>query len=171
MLRPMFVLTRSIAVFDEHTRLTRLEADATPILLAALGTAVARCIGTTIHPSMLLNNGRIHLGVGMAIPAGAFLYHTKLMDVELPALLMCNIGRNSFGSCVQLKRIRIPTNVISISWWKHISRLYLLQMSLARIKSTSHRRSLSLEVMSSSRLDYCQSISLTLKKAYDVCRL
>ena len=48
-----------------------------------------------------------------AIPAGAFLYHTKLMDVELPALL-CDIGRNSFGSCVQLKRIRIPTNVISI---------------------------------------------------------
>jgi hypothetical protein len=51
----MFVLTRSIAVFDEHTRLTRLEADATPILLAALGTAVACCTGTTIHPSMLLN--------------------------------------------------------------------------------------------------------------------
>jgi len=48
-----------------------------------------------------------------AIPAGAFLYHTKLMDVELPALLS-DIGRNSFGSCVQLKRIRIPTNVISI---------------------------------------------------------
>lgn len=49
----------------------------------------------------------------MVIPAGAFLYHTKLMDVELPALL-CDIGRNSFGSCVALKRIQIPTNVLSI---------------------------------------------------------
>jgi hypothetical protein len=61
-----------------------------------------------VHPSEVLGSD-----FDVINDRKSFLYHTKLMDVELPALL-CDIGRNSFGSCVQLKRIRIPTNVISI---------------------------------------------------------
>jgi hypothetical protein len=42
MRRPMLPLARGIAVLDEHTRLTRLETDGTPlslVLLAAIGAA------------------------------------------------------------------------------------------------------------------------------------
>jgi hypothetical protein len=45
----MFVLTRSITILDRHTRLARLETDAS--LLAALGAALG--IVTIIHFSII----------------------------------------------------------------------------------------------------------------------
>jgi hypothetical protein len=44
MLRPMIPLAIGIAILDEHTRLARLETNASSCHAAAIGTAVGRCI-------------------------------------------------------------------------------------------------------------------------------
>ena len=60
MFRPMLVLTRSITIFHELTRLAHLEADAS--LLAALGAALDRCIFTIIHEFQCVAVFEIPLG-------------------------------------------------------------------------------------------------------------
>ena len=46
MRRPMILLALGIAVLDAHTRLTHLESDGAPLLLAAFGAADCRHINT-----------------------------------------------------------------------------------------------------------------------------
>ena len=61
----MIPLAIGVAILDEHTRLTRLETDGTP-LLAALGAAVDCCIVTSIHPRLffILSGELSKLGLG-----------------------------------------------------------------------------------------------------------
>jgi hypothetical protein len=49
MFLPMIPLTIGVAVFDEHTRHTCLEANDATLLLAAFGTALGRRKGRRIH--------------------------------------------------------------------------------------------------------------------------
>ena len=56
MRRPMIRLAIDIAILDEHTRLTRLETDAS--FLAALGTAIVRCIVPIVHGETGAREGR-----------------------------------------------------------------------------------------------------------------
>jgi hypothetical protein len=53
----MIPLTRDIAILDAHTRFTRLEIINDAPLLAAVGTAVNRCIFTIwFHPGIGSSN-------------------------------------------------------------------------------------------------------------------
>jgi len=65
MLRPMILLTFSVAIPDEHTRLTRLQTDSP--LLAALGTAVG-------HRKMLM----VHSLRGLKFGGGGVFYYKQI---------------------------------------------------------------------------------------------
>ncbi len=55
MLRPMIPLAFGVAIFDEPARLARLEADGTPLLLAALGAAGGCCHSTARYSYFTLH--------------------------------------------------------------------------------------------------------------------
>jgi glutaredoxin len=111
---PMFVLTFSVAILDEHTLLARLEIDAS--LLAALGTADADLVHDSTDPPISQNVHRIWAGSGGIVGSTDPL--CLLIDdiIEMVVGRVCRVRafqnlttphRRSFASLIQPPDVKL----------------------------------------------------------------